>query len=222
MLFHAGLDRSGTPHLTSAQASNNLYVVCLAAVMDRDGVGSSLGALRPQFGMSSRAEFRGHQSSERMQVAVLAAAMDAGLRVGALLIDKEATRRQSETTDLPAPADFQILAAVALLEQFIPRYSLQALWCDEDIKGKERQKEFVTAVKRLHRANWPEMHLKVRHSASDSSDLVQLADVTAYGLSRLSRAEVASSELTYCLEAIREDPQNVIIGPMAWEVGENC
>lgn len=219
--MYAGLDRSGTPDLTSTQASNNLYVVCLAAVTDREGFGSSLRGLRSQFGMSSHEEFRGHQISQPMQYAVLTAARDIDLRVGALLIDKEATRERLERALFPAPADLQTLAAVALLERFFHRYSLEGLWCDEDIKGKQRQKQFVTAVKRLHRGNWPDMQLKVRHSPSYSSDLIQLADVTAYGLSRLNRGEALGSDLRTLLETIREAPENVIMGPMAWTVGEN-
>ena len=64
--------------------------------------------------------------------------------------------------------------------------------------------------------------MKVRHSRSDSSDLIQLADVVAYGLSRLSRNEEMGPELTVCLERIRQDPKNVVMGPMAWNDRGNC
>ena len=163
-----------------------------------------------------RAEFRAHQISQVMQSAVLEAAMDSGLHVGALIIDKAVARRQSDQADMPSPGEFQFLAGIVLLEEFFTRYSLKGLWCDEDIKGKERQKEFTTAVKRAHRANWPGLQLKVRHSPSDSSDLIQLADIVAYGLSRLSRGETLRPQLRRHLEALWDDARNIIIGPKSW------
>jgi hypothetical protein len=221
MPLYAGLDRSGTPDLKSTQAGSPLYVVCLAAVEDMEAFGRRMSETRFRFGMGMRAEFHGHQTSDRMQAAVIEEALAVGLRVGVLVVDKEATRQQLEPATLPSPADFQLHTAVALLEQFLSRYALEGLWCDEDIRGKARQQEFVTAVKRLHRANWPERHLKVRHRPSDSSDLIQLADVVAYGLHSLSRGAELRPELKPCLEAIWADAQNVILGPMAWNVGED-
>lgn len=119
-----------------------------------------------------------------------------------------------EVFDKPAllpPATGRIV-----LDRMLKGGPLRRVWCDEDMRDKKRQQAFNTAVQRINRAAWPEARLKVRHEVSTSSSLIQLADVVAYGLSQLARELVEDPVLQRRLKAIRDDPQNVIRGPMAW------
>jgi hypothetical protein len=220
MSLHAGLDRSGTPDLMSVGRGHDPYTIALAAI---DGTDENWRKLRDGFqevrrdyGMSRDEEFRGHQTTDRIQAALLDAVIPIGVRIAALIIDKKATREQSTWPSLPAPIDFQVDVSLAFLEDVLPSFPLAWLWCDEDIKGRKQQ-EFTTHVKRTHRAIRPDERIKVKHVDSKSNELVQLADIVAYGLSGMARGETMAVELRRCLSAIRNDPMNIIIGPVAWE-----
>lgn len=77
---------------------------------------------------------------------------------------------------------------------------------------------FETAASRIHRLAWPSTRLKVRHKSSKNSDLIQLADIVAYGLSRLLRERVEDNALKQKLKALRDDARNIVTGPMLWDV----
>ncbi len=221
MPLYAGLDRSGTSDLTGIARGHDPYVVCVAAIETKDGGQEALhtyfSEVRGTFGMAAAQEFHGHEMSEAMMSAVLETDAIGELRVGALLIDKAATQRFRGIAALPRPPEVQAVAAQVLLERFLARCPLVGLWCDEDIKGKEKQQAFTSAVQRIHRTAWPGTQLKVRHKSSKSTDLIQLADVIAYGLANLARGTIKTSELRQRLVVIRDSTKNVIIGPVAWE-----
>lgn len=217
MILHAGLDCSGTPDLRGTARGHSPYVVTLAAVSAPERLAALLRDLRFQFGMAQREEFHGHEMSEAMLAAVLERVMESEWIVGALLIDKAMTQQLRPASELPAVTDFQIRSALTLAEAFFARYALAELRCDEDIHGRERQKEFITGVKRLHRSVWSEGRLRVTFLPSAKSDLIQLADIIAYGLGILTRGTVQDAILRRRLQAIQENPANIIQGPRAWE-----
>jgi len=217
MELYAGLDRSGTADLAETRVHQNYYVVCLAAVEDREALRQVLADVRQHFAMNPRAEFSGHDVGDKVQLSFLRAAHSVGLYVGALVIDKEATRRIHEGTKLPSAVEFQLLTSWTLLRRFFALHTVAGLWCDEDIKGKERQQEFTTAVKRIYRAYQPGKRIQVRHVASESIDLIQVADMIGYGLARIARGGVIQPEIREVIEGMRKEPKNVITEPMAWE-----
>lgn len=221
MPLYAGLDRSGTPDLVSQARGHDPYVVCVAAIESDSGdletLRDACDRVRAAFQMSRGQEFHGHTMKEAMITALLEAVMPLNLIVGALLIDKEATRRGRDVADLPDPRSLQEQAALALLAKFLVRHPLAGLWCDEDIKGKERQKAFTKAVRRMQRAAWPNTPITVRHKASDTSDLIQLADVSGYALAHEARGGVKTKGLRTRLMALRRSEANVILGPKVWE-----
>jgi len=221
MELYAGLDRSGTADLTETRSHQNYYVVCLAAVEDRDALSQALAELRQQLGMKSNYEFRGHDIGDNVQADFLRTVQTIGLYIGALIIDKAATRRMDTTAVLPSTNDFQVLTSKRLLRRFFALYAVADLRCDEDIKGKIRQQEFTTEVKRLYRACQPGERIHVRHCPSESNDLIQVADIVGYGLSRMARGVEIQPRLRTHLEEIRQEARNIIIGPQAWEIMES-
>jgi hypothetical protein len=216
MPLHAGLDCSGTPDLLGTGRGHNPYVVVIAAVVELEILTRLFEDSRRRFGMRQNAEFHGHSMSEQMLLAVLENAEETGLVVGALLVDKLLTQQARPAFELPSGADFQIEAALALAETFFAHHSLFELRCDEDIRG-ERQKKFITSLKRLHRAVWPDDHIKVQFRPSEKSDLIQLADVIAYGLGNQARQTVEDEELRRRLIRISGSEKNIIEGPKAWD-----
>jgi hypothetical protein len=217
MELYAGLDRSGNANLIETRPTQNYYVVCLAAVEDRDELKQTLTEVRRHFDMATNDEFRGHDIGENVQLEFLRAVQSIGLYVGALIVNKEATRHIHTDATLPSNTDFQSLTSRRMFRRFFAMYPVAGLWCDEDIKGKERQQEFTTDVKRIHRECWPGRRCSVRHCASASVDVIQVADVVGYGLSRLARGVVSQTELRKLLEGIKQETGNVIMGPLAWE-----
>lgn len=215
--MYAGMDASGTPDLQGTERKHNPYVLVVAAVDDKEVLERVMADLRTRQGMAAGAEFHAHQMIEERQIAVVKDVMTLELRVGALIIDKPFTREIRGTNDLPSSPEFEVQSRLSLLELFFARYTLRLLQCDEDIKGRARMNQFKTQVKRLHRAKWPGTSLKLQYRKSISSDLVQIADVLAYGLAHLSRQTILLSEWSRLLEEIRNDERNVILGPMAWD-----
>jgi len=215
--MHVGMDASGTPDLMGTNAWHDPYVVCLAGVEDITLLADLLATVRKRFGIRAAQEFHAHQLPEEIICAVLTSADEAGMVIGALLLDKVATRRAREAIELPPPALLQEQAALALLEDFIDRYVLEELHFDEDIQGRKRQSVFSTAVKRLHRARWPGQSIKVRPSPSDQSDLIQMADVAAYVLGRKARGAIQSQPLRVAVTHLAQDTRNLIQGPKVWD-----
>ena len=139
-----------------------------------------------------------------------------GLRFGALIVDKEATRQLLGIEGLPSASELHWKGSLSILEAFFQSYEVKALWCDEDIKGIESQKKFSTEVKRIHRKTWPEHPIRVRHKSSHGVGLIQLADILAYGLGNRVRGRNKTPEFSECLRMLCHDPDNIIIGPEAW------
>lgn len=216
-MLYAGLDWSGTPNLKGMDSRHDPYVVVVAGVEDVERFTQAMRGLRFGFGMKAEAEFHAHNMPEEHSVQVVEAAQEAGLAVGALLVDKALTRQTQDALALPSPPDLQALAALAVVEVFVRRYSLTELRFDEDIQGRKRQQEFVTAVKRIHRAVWPATRVKVQPLPSHKSDLIQLADVVAYLLGREARASLQTAQGVRLMQALREDARNTITKPKAWD-----
>lgn len=215
--MHVGMDASGTPDLLGTDPKHDPYVVCLAAVEDVSLLASHFSNVRSRYGMRATQEFHAHQLPEEIIRAALVSGDEAGMVIGALLLDKAATRQEREPAELPPPVVLQESAAVALLEDFVNRYSLVELRFDEDIQGKKRQSAFITAAKRLHRARWPDQSIKVRPSPSHLSDLIQLADVVAYVLGRKARNAIQSQELRTCVAQLQHNARHIILGPKVWD-----
>lgn len=214
MPLYAGLDWSGSPF---EDDERYLYAPSLVAVPDMEALETAFDRLRMTFHMADGAEFRGHKSSEQMQIAVLEAAEILEARFAVIVFDKRAAPPSQEKVMLPDPNRFPAQTAIAVLEMFLPTCSLARLWYDEgDINARQRQQTFHSAVQRLHRSCHPGMSLKVRPRPSHQSALIQLADIAGYGFSRMARGLVERAELRQRLEAIRADARHIVVGPRAW------
>lgn len=214
-IYTAGLDRSETPNPKKRKTGREFYTVCIAAFESPvEELEAILASVRYECGRSARAEFRGHDDPEAVQLKVLHAVAHLEPMVGVALYEKVSAQQLEQEQFILQPTELQFNASLTLLEKFFARYQIIRLWCDEDIKGKEKQEEFETAAERLHRAAYPNTRMKVRHKPSHQSASIQMADVFAYGLSRLARGLVENAELRQVLKAIRDDPRNVIEGAL--------
>ncbi len=199
----------------SVISRHNPYVIVVAGVEDPEILGRIFGELRKQFGMRQSAELHGHSMSEEMLLEVLECTEEVSPVVGALVIDKASTREFTRISEIPSPSDCQVASALRVVEMVFARYMLRELRCDEDIRGK-RQKQFLTEVKRRHRTAWPETQIKVQCLPSEKSDLIQLADVIAYGLGVFTRGTIQNRDLERKVVQLRERKRNSIEGPRAW------
>lgn len=215
----AGFDCSGTPNLTGDDGKHDPYTLCVVALPAEDKrmttLRNNLALVRFRYHMSAGQEFHAHNMSEEMRADVLEVALAQDLIVGALLIDKAATREKWGAVAFPSPAGFQVLAARAALEPFLRRYCLTRLFCDEDVRGRERQKRLTTEVLQIHRETWPNTKLKVRFIGSEQEPLIQVADVMAYGLACEVRGSIRAARLKRLVEGVREDLRNIVIGPVS-------
>lgn len=217
MALYAGLDRSGTPDPIKRKPGREFYTICSAAVeVDLDELRSVFALVREQSGMSAEQEFKGHDDPEDVQLKVLHAARGMNLLVAASIYEKGDLLWVPSHHGNPNASQFQEFAALSLLERLFRRYQISKLWCDEDIKGKAKQQSFESAIAKLHRTAYPGVRIAVRHKSSNKSDLIQLADILGYGLSRLARGVVEKTELRRCLEEIWTDPRNIVEGPHPW------
>ena len=209
MPLYAGWDTSGPTASVRRPRGRDIYVSCVVMMDDPQQLTEAFRRVRSQCGMASADELRGHRVPPRVQLAALEAVVEMDVRVGALIYDKGAMRLQGES--LPSPSHFHRVAASALLEQILPIYPISRLLCDEEIQGEE-QRTFITEIKRINRQLQPQVRLSIGFKRSRSSDILQLADITAYGLLRLTRGTIELPELQSRLEAIRDHPQNIILG----------
>ena len=182
MVYHAGMDASGTSDLRGTEKRHDPYIVVLAGVKNLKILSAGFAAVRTRFGMRASAELHGHEMADEILCAALDTGTAADWRLGVLRVDKAAARDQWGDTPLPAPIDFQRMAALRLVEHFVAQYEVTELRFDEDTQNRKRQQELITAIKRLYRAVWPERRLRVQPMPSRKSDLIQLADVIAYCL----------------------------------------
>jgi hypothetical protein len=164
--------------------------------------------------MPARNEFRGHDCSEETQLTLLNAVNGLGLRVAAVLYEKVSETQAALATG--KSTDFEDKAALKLFRKFAGQYQVSKLWCDQDTEGRQEQKAFETALQRVHRELYPDGRFEARHKASHQSDLIQMADIIAYGLSRHERALVENADLRRVLSILRKDTRNIIEGPLEW------
>ncbi|MDQ3813910.1 MAG: hypothetical protein M3347_08165 [Armatimonadota bacterium] len=216
MSLSAGADWSGTPD--KPMGAIDLFSFCVVAFENSDAVNEACHVTRPALGMAADEEFHGHDMSDAMNAAVLEMGMHLNLQIGILFVNKAAAPLEGRII-LPPPAVFTAQIALRLLERFLPICPLRDLWCDEDLKGQAAQ-EFVTAVRRLSRAHHPQSKLKTRLRDSRKSNLVQIADVANYTLTRQARGGKSEPVLENVLRKIRGDDRNLILGPMPWEPEE--
>ena len=188
-----------------------VLVFCIAVLNDLEAWNVASSALRERFGMAQDEEFHGHEMNLKQVLELLEAAQAMGMRIGALLVHPPLDSPQARL-----PLNHHNIA-LSLLRQFLPLCALQKLWCDEDIKGKKAVQEFKTQVQRVNRAIYPNAKVDVRVRKSHTSSLIQLADVTAYALSREARNTLNHAALEEVLKKLRADQQNLIMGPVKWE-----
>ncbi len=215
MPFCAGLDWIGSPF---EDDERYLYGPSVAIIIDPERSYAEMAALRKELKMPGDREFRGHNSTEAMQAAVLKLALRLNAQFAVTLYDKRITQPGRERVTLPSPASFAAASALKTLETCAHKNPLARLWYDEgDISNKASQKAFHTAAQRIYRSYHPGNMLKVRPRPSHQSDLIQLADVAGYGFSRLARGLVEQPDLREILESIRADMRSSIRGPEGWE-----
>lgn len=201
-----GLDWSGTP---DGNMRIPLYVPCIVAVQDDEKLSELFAELRQQFHMKQTEEFRGSKASSEKLAAVLNVGLQLDFRVAALMIDKTAS------PIIPTPkATFVTLAAKSLLSRFAPLTELNRLWCDDEDLGKAEERRFKNNVVRMARERG-NASLKVSIYPSHKSDLIQLADISAYALSWDARKRSEAAVKT-ALQKIRKDPRNILMGPTGW------
>ncbi len=217
MRLCVGVDASGTPDLTGTERRHNPYVVVAAGVQQPEILQEELARTRAQAGMKATQEFHAHALPEVVQVAVVEAGSRAGLCIGALLMDKQASRRALDAGLFPSSAQVQRRALLRLLEAFFARYELAELRYDEEFGSRKRPQELITDIKRLHRAAWPLGRVRVQPAPSHQSDLIQLADVIAYGLGVEARGTQRTKALQELLQRLHTDSAHVFIGTGIWE-----
>lgn len=205
--MHGGLDWSGTTYRNS---ENPLYVPCVVAVYDAEKLSALFADLRRNFGMKQDEEFRGSKSSGEKLAAVLNVGLQLEFGVGVLLIDKT----QSLVLP-PTKADFVTLSAQRLLNRFMQCQHLHRLWCDDEDLGKAEERRFKSDIAQIARGCGVEK-IKTSIYPSHKSDLIQLADMTAYAFSwdARKRSEIA---VKIALQKICKNANNIIVGPMGWE-----
>ena len=205
--MYGGLDCSGTP---DGNMQIPLYVPCIVAVPNAEKLSELFAELRRQFHMKQTEEFRGSKASGEKLAAVLNAGLQLDFCVGALMIDKTTSRI------IPRPKTaFVTLAAKRLLGRFTPLEELNRLWCDDEDLEKSEELRFKKDVARMARERG-NLSLKVSIYPSHKSDLIQLADMTAYALSWDARKR-SEAAVKIALQAIRKNPRNIFIGPTGWE-----
>ncbi len=216
--MYAGMDASGTPDFDFISAGNNPYVISILAVENREALQSIHAEIRRRHRIGANTEFHGHTMLEKVLADLLAEVHALNGRFGILMIDKELTRHVVDTSSLPSDMEIAIQARLLLLEKFLTHSPLALLDSDEDILGKLPQDAFKTEVKRLHRTLWPKTRLKMHVRDSKESELIQTADVSAYAFAHWARGSIKTQDLRDVVQRIREDNQNIVMGPMAWEV----
>lgn len=205
--MYGGLDWSGTPDRNNEIP---LYVPCVVAVREVEKVSELFATLRREFRMKQIEEFRGSKATGEKLAAVLNAGLQLEFHVGALLIDKTASSIIPGTK-----AAFVTLSAKRLLNQFMPHHALHRLWCDDEDLSKSEKHRFKNDTSRMGR-EYGVQTLKVSIYPSHHSDLIQLADMTAYALSWDARKR-SEPEVERALREIRSNPCNMVIGPARWE-----
>lgn len=211
--LYGGGDWSGTPD--PPRLAVDLYSFCVAAFSDLEAVRQGCCETRIVLGMPAVEEFHAHAMSDQMQAVVLDMALQLGMRIGLLSVNKAAAPLAGRVV-LPPPAVLTSRIAFRLFESFLPLCPLRDLWCDEEIAGKKAQQEFATQARRLSRLHSP-VKMKARFRPSHTSDLVQIADVANYALRSQARGAKLEAPLVNVLRKIRADDRHLILGAVPWE-----
>ena len=207
--FHAGLDWSGKPELS---ARPDTFIACFVAVSDPDELRLRFNALRQEARGGAVDELHGHKMTPPYLAVALSIGLELEMSVGALCIDK---RLSAQTGKWTQEKTLYEATALKLWPDFLERTPVAHLVHDADIEGKARPKAFATDLKRLTQPLG--MHgLKVKPLPSQKSDLIQLADVVAYTLSRQINKQKVEAEILELWEEIRGAKRNVVRGPEIW------
>ena len=213
MPYLCGYDCSGTPDLTLKQKPDHLYVIGFVGIpSDAETVRAVFAEIRaqcktPHYEMAADEEFRGAATPELVHFALLKAAVEMGLKAAIAVYDF------GLASDIASPRKitaFRIKAALQLFGEFVKRYQVVRLWCDEDIQGAA-QAEFETNLQSCHRAAWPGTRMKARHRPSKNIEMIQLADILVYCVSRQRSGSIRSMELQKLVDQITTDPENIVI-----------
>lgn len=190
--MYAGIDWTGLPDLKQTGFTVNLFGVACVVVFDIEAINARLAALRLQWVLPGTLEFHGHELTEAQLLYFarwFAAEADEEVRVFAFLFDKKELVINTLLVDKPAslyPASARLVIASVL--DLLP---LKRIWLDNDIP-KPKQEAFDSAVKREARLRRKGTRINVKHRASDTSSLIQLADVAAYLVQRHERGSFQS------------------------------
>ena len=207
-IFHAGLDWSGRASLASRQP--DIFIACLVAIEDVDTLKSRFDALRLETFGESDAELHGYKMRPERIAAALQIGIDLDAKIAALCIDKTVSTRAGT---LPPVGELHGLSALRVWSDLLGQISVARLVYDTELEGKKRQKAFETEIKRCSAALYPARKLKVKPLPSHQSDLIQLADVVAYALSRELRGEKVEPEIRKLLREIKR--RNPAVGQSA-------
>ena len=199
--FYAGADWSGKPH-----ERNDLFIFCVVALSDAEAWDSSCRQLRQRLKMPPNREFHArHMGKGSHKLEFLTAGQEAGMRVGAFIIDTN-----SEKDELASLTHES--AAMELLHQFLPVCPFHSFWYDKgDLKGEKAEKAFETEICRYNRTLYPSSPLETKCRKSNNSNLIQLADVMAYAFRTLERGTLKDPQLKLLLREINRDKRNLII-----------
>ena len=199
--FYAGADWSGKPY-----ERNDLLIFCVIALSDAETWDVSCRQLRQRLRMPANQEFHARdmgKGSDKLEL--LQAAQEAGMRVGACIVDTG-----SENPELASLTHES--AAMEVLQQFLPVYPFQSFWYDKgDLKGEKAEKAFETEICRFNRTIYPSSPLETKCRRSNNSNLIQLADVMAYAFRTFERDTLKEPRLRSLLKAINKDERNLII-----------
>ena len=212
----SGLDRSGTPNAPDENSLKEnvpeIYLACAVCVPDSEAVDRYFADWRQRCGFPKTYEFHSRYGSTALILEGVQFAL-ANAQISAVFFDKE--RLQSELGGSVYERPNLLTAAIGLIaiEDVLQQSQLKKIWCDEDIQGKEDQKEFDTAVKRFARSYWPKIPT-MRHLPSGKSNMVQLADMVAYGLQRDIRGLPETAGMRKTVRELARKEGNRI-----WEIG---
>lgn len=204
-----GLDWSGTPDAPETEEpKQELYVACAVRFDEMIQPEEMLREWRYEMGLAASVEFHGYESRPETLLRFADFAL-ANLRVCAVVWDKCAlVNAQPSVFDKPAllvPATGEIV-----LQEILRSGPVRTVYCDEDIKNKERRKAFKTSLARYARELGHERGPDVKHYPSDKSAHIQFADMIAYVLQRHARGLSKTPKLRERAQRLWRKEGNVI------------
>ena len=192
----AAMDWSGSGRSADGPGSAGLLCLRPGRCAEPDQVSHSLRRIRGRYGMGVDTEIHAHNLPEAIHYAAIQEVLALQPRIAAVRYDKRLLRQRH--LPVPKAAEFAREAALTLLEHCLPTMPLVSLVFDEDIQGGNRQRDFLTEVRRVARKT-SATRLRTRFVRSRSYDLAQAADLFAHVLFRDAEQRVRLRALRGCL-----------------------